>query len=97
MVEGEIPNAIPDARRDPLTRDLARANPNIGSYVGVPVRLSTSDLYGSLCSASRAARSISPETVRLLSVLAGLVGQRLVAGNVRSVGEVETPDHEIRS
>ena len=97
MVNGEIPNAIPDARRHPTTRDLARAtNGTIGSYVGVPVRLPKGDLYGSLCSASRAARPISPETVRLLSVLAGLIGQRL-AGSVRSVGEVGSRDHEMRS
>ena len=84
MVNGEIPNAIPDARRHPTTRDLARAtNGTIGSYVGVPVRLPKGDLYGSLCSASRAARPISPETVRLLSVLAGLIGQRL--GRERSL------------
>ena len=97
MVKGEIPNAIPDARRHPATRDLAgAANDPIGSYVGVPVRLPNGDLYGSLCSASRAARPISPETVRLLSVLAGQAGQRLMAGSVRSQGEVESPDREIR-
>jgi EAL domain-containing protein (putative c-di-GMP-specific phosphodiesterase class I) len=90
MVEGEIPNAIPDARRHPLTKNLASANPNIASYVGVPVRLPTGGLYGSLCSASRDPRPSSPETVRLFTVLAGLIGERFVAGNVRSVGEVET-------
>jgi hypothetical protein len=88
MVEGEIPNAISDTRRHPATQDLAAANDTIGSYVGVPVRLSTGDLYGSLCSASHDARPISPETVRLLSVLAGLIGQRLGAEGVRSAGEV---------
>jgi GAF domain-containing protein len=98
MVKGEIPNAIPDARRHPATRDLrGAANDPIGSYVGVPVRLPNGDLYGSLCSVSRAARPISPETVRLFSVLAGQAGQRLMAGNVRSEGEIESADREIKS
>ena len=97
MVEGEIPNAIPDTGTHPATRDFAGVNDAIGSYVGVPVRLPTGDLYGSLCGASRAARAISPETVRLLTVLAGQIGQRLSAGNVRSVGEVEPSDREIKS
>jgi GAF domain-containing protein len=97
MVHGEIPNAIPDTRRHPLTRHLERANPNIGSYVGVPVRLPTGGLYGSLCSASRGARPISPETVRLLSVLAGLIGRRVPAGSVRTEGEVGSPDREMKS
>jgi len=97
MVEGDIPNAIPDTRRHPLTQDLTAANPHIGSYVGVPVRLPTGGLYGSLCSASRGPRSISPETVRLLSVLADLIGQRLTAGSVRSVNEVGSQDREMKS
>ena len=97
MVEGEIPNAIPDTRTHPATRDLAGVNDAIRSYAGVPVRLPTGDLYGSLGSASRAARSITPETVRLLSVLAGQIAQRLMTGNVRSEGEVESPNREIRS
>lgn len=78
MVAGEIPNAIADARAHRATRGLGiTADAGIGSYVGVPVRLPAGDLYGSLCAASHASRSASPETVRLLSVLAGLIGQRL--------------------
>jgi EAL domain-containing protein (putative c-di-GMP-specific phosphodiesterase class I) len=83
MVEGEIPNAIPDTRRHPATRDLAGpVSDAIGSYVGVPVRLPTGELYGSLCAASHAARPIPPETVRILSVLASQIGQRLVPSEV---------------
>jgi EAL domain-containing protein (putative c-di-GMP-specific phosphodiesterase class I) len=96
MVEGEIPNAISDTRTHPATRDIAGAGDAIGSYVGVPVRLPTGALHGSLCSASRAARQVSPETVRLLSVLAGQIGQRLSAENVRSMGEVESPEEAPR-
>jgi hypothetical protein len=78
MVSGEIPNVIADARTHPVTRRLARTSElEIGSYVGVPVRLPAGNLYGSLCSASHIARSRPPETVRLLSVLAAMVGERL--------------------
>jgi EAL domain-containing protein (putative c-di-GMP-specific phosphodiesterase class I) len=90
MVEGEIPNAIPDARRHPITRDLAaNTYAAIGSYVGVPVRLPAGDLYGSLCSASRGPRPTAPETVRLLSVLAGAIGQRLTEDRRSGFGAVQ--------
>ena len=78
MVAGEIPNVVDDTRRHPITRELgATAEANIGSYVGVPVRLPDGELYGSLCSASHERAAHPPETVRLLAVLATLIGQRV--------------------
>src|SRR4051812_17935136 len=40
MVEGQIPNAIPDTSLDPVVHALAiTREAGIGSYVGVPIRL----------------------------------------------------------
>ena len=82
MIDGEIPNAIDDARAHPATRGLRETGDiDIGAYVGVPVRMRDGRLYGSLCSVSRGARPATPETVRMMSVLAVLIAGRLAAEN----------------
>ena len=50
MVVGEIPNVIPDTGADSRVRYLPITRQNrIGSYVGVPLRLSDGTLYGTFC------------------------------------------------
>ncbi|HET7477924.1 MAG TPA: GAF domain-containing protein [Rubrobacteraceae bacterium] len=53
VVDGRVPNAIPDTRADERVKDLdiTRAA-DVGSYVGFPLRLSDGRLYGTLCCAS---------------------------------------------
>jgi GAF domain-containing protein len=56
VLDGRIPNVVPDARSGDLTRDLwVTSEANIGSYVAVPVVLSDGRAYGTLCCVSHKA------------------------------------------
>jgi EAL domain-containing protein (putative c-di-GMP-specific phosphodiesterase class I) len=75
LVAGEIPNVIPDARADervadlPITRDA-----RIGSFIGVPLRLSDGTLYGTLCALGHAPdHTLDQRDVRFMSMLAELI------------------------
>ena len=53
VLDGSIPNVVPDAKSEELTRDLwVTREANIGSYVAVPVVLPDGRPYGTLCCAS---------------------------------------------
>ena len=52
VIEGTAPTVVPDAAREPRMQDLA-AGDEIGSYVGVPVRLSDGRIYGTVCCAAQ--------------------------------------------
>ena len=53
VIDGRIPNVIPDARNDDRTKDLGvTREADIGSYVGFPLRRSDGRLYGTLCCVS---------------------------------------------
>ncbi len=50
IVNGELPEIIPDATRHPITRRLAVTRAlSIGSYIGVPIPLSDGSVYGTFC------------------------------------------------
>jgi GAF domain-containing protein len=77
MLNGEIPNVVPDTRGNSLLRDL-RATRLIGAYVGVPVRLPDGRLHGTLCCVSREpAEGIGEEELRFMQVLAGIIAARI--------------------
>ena len=77
MLDGEIPNVVPDTRAEPAIRDLAAAQV-FGSYIGVPVRLSDGRVHGTLCCVSRETKfDIGPEDLRFMQVLAGIVAARV--------------------
>jgi len=53
VLDGRLPNLIPDARSEALTKDLwVTREADIGSYVAVPVVLSDGRPYGTLCCVS---------------------------------------------
>jgi GAF domain-containing protein len=84
MLAGEMPNVVPDTRREPAVRDLAVTRV-VGSYVGVPVKLSDGRLHGTLCCASSTARAdLGSEELRFMHVLANIVAARVeqVRGDV---------------
>jgi GAF domain-containing protein len=55
LVAGEIPNVIHDAATDARVSELpATRQARIGSFIGVPVRLSDGTSYGALCGLSHA-------------------------------------------
>jgi GAF domain-containing protein len=77
MLNGDIPNVVPDTRAQPALHDLA-ATREIGSYVGVPVRLSDGRVHGTLCAVSHDAQDgIGADELRFMQTLAGIVATRL--------------------
>jgi GAF domain-containing protein len=53
VLDGRLPNVIPDARNEDQTKDLrVTGEADIGSYVAVPVVLSDGRPYGTLCCVS---------------------------------------------
>ena len=53
VLDGSLPNVVPDAKSEDLTRDLwVTREADIGSYVAVPVLLPDGRPFGTLCCAS---------------------------------------------
>ena len=79
MVDGLIPNVVPDVRRDERTcQVMATLAADVGAYVGVPLRLSDGQLYGSFCCLSHRARPDLDATAReIMALLARVVGDEL--------------------
>src|ERR671917_692343 len=56
VLDGRIPNVVPDARSEDQTKDLwVTSEADIGSYVAVPLMLSDGRPYGTLCCVSHKA------------------------------------------
>ena len=56
VLDGRLPNVVPDARSEDLTKDLwVTSEADIGSYVAVPVVLSDGRPFGTLCCVSHKA------------------------------------------
>lgn len=79
IVDGRLPEVVPDARHDPRTADLpATQTLSIGSYLGVPVALSDGQLYGTLCSLHPLPdAALGVKDVRVLRVVAHAVAELL--------------------
>lgn len=77
MLDGEMPNIVPDTRAEPALGELA-ATRTIGSYIGVPVTLSDGRVHGSLCCASQNPRAgLGEDELGFMHVLAGIVATRV--------------------
>ncbi len=79
LMEGTLPNVVPDARSDERVKDLGvTREANIGSYVGVPLRFSDGRLYGMLCCLSHLPdASLRDCDADFMRVLAGLIVDQL--------------------
>lgn len=75
MIEGKIPNIIPDAAANPEVRDLAVTRLSaIRAYVGVPVYLYEEKLYGTLCAVSHQPHpELGARDVRLMELLSQII------------------------
>jgi GAF domain-containing protein len=77
MLNGEIPNVVPDTRLEPAVRHLAVTR-EIGAYIGVPVKLSDGRIHGSLCCACHERRTeLGGKELRFMQVLADIVATRV--------------------
>lgn len=75
VVDGRLPNLIPDARND---ERVAGLSPTFGSYVGVPVTFSNGRLYGTLCCASHtAAPWLRDRDIAFMRVLGRMLAHEL--------------------
>lgn len=79
VLVGTLPAVITDARRHPITRDLAVTRDlNIGSYVGAPWRDADGNVAGMLCCLSRSAHpELDDSAVRYLGLLTELISDHL--------------------
>ena len=79
LIEGRIPNLIPDTRSEPGVRDLAATSKaGIGSYVGVPIVFSDGRTFGTLCCLSHGPDdSLRERDVRFMKLLSNLVADEL--------------------
>ncbi len=79
LLEGRLPNAIPDAKADGRVRFLQiTGKADIGSYVGAPIRFSDGTLYGTLCVLSHSPEpSLGERDGHFLRVLARLVAEQI--------------------
>jgi response regulator RpfG family c-di-GMP phosphodiesterase len=95
VVEGTLPSVIPDAREDERVYrlDMTR-EADIGSYIGVPLRLSNGRVYGTLCCLSHFSDPrLHEQDARFMRVLARLAADHLEHAEMK----VEDRDLELRS
>jgi GAF domain-containing protein len=77
MLNGEVPNIVPDTRAEPAIAELDVTR-EFHAYVGVPVRLSDGRLHGTLCCVSREPRTgLGDEELRFMDTLARIVAVRV--------------------
>jgi PAS domain S-box-containing protein len=78
MLDGRIPNLIPDVRADDRTAALpvTRAG-NVGAFATVPLTFTDGRLYGTLCAASHDAKSLDHRELQFLKVFARLIADQL--------------------
>ena len=79
MVEGRVPQVIPDAAREPgLIGVPAVDDGSIGAYVGVPVSASDGTVFGTFCCLSAHSEpDLADRDISFLRVLGQLIGDRL--------------------
>jgi GAF domain-containing protein len=78
MLDGRLPNVIPDMAADPRADALPaapKATPR--AYASVPLTLSDGRLYGTLCAVSRQPVALDDRAVHFLTVLARLIADQL--------------------
>ncbi len=79
IMEGTLPNVIPDVKDYERANDLDIANEaNIGSYVGLPLQFSDGRVYGTLCCLSHSADpKLLERDMTFMKVLVRLVADQL--------------------
>lgn len=80
MLDGQLPPVVPDARADHRLSGLpATSEAGIGSYLGVPLRLSDGTLYGTFCCLSHKPEALDERDAAFMSMLAEVMVEALDA------------------
>jgi PAS domain S-box-containing protein len=78
LIEGMVPEVIPDTRQEAAIAQLPGVIDGVASYVGVPVWLPNGELFGTLCAAgAEPDQSLSDRDTGLLHVLAAILGDQI--------------------
>lgn len=79
MIEGQVPNVVHDAKNDERVSDLdVTWDADIGSYVGLPLRFSNGQIFGTLCCLSHSPDpSLRECDAQFMSVLTRLIAEQL--------------------
>ncbi len=79
VVDGRLPSVVPDAGSDGRVSGLeVTREAGIGSYVGLPLRLSDGRVYGTLCCLSHSAEPrLQERDARFMEVLARMVADQI--------------------
>ncbi|WP_119157753.1 EAL domain-containing protein [Caldimonas tepidiphila] len=79
IVDGRLPELIPDARAEPEADRLAVTDSlSIGSYLGVPIRFSDGTVYGTFCGiGEKPDESLNQRDVELMRVFADIAARLL--------------------
>jgi PAS domain S-box-containing protein len=78
MLDGRIPNLIPDVLGDERTASLPiTKGANVGAFATVPLTFGDGRLYGTLCAASHNAKSFDYRELQFLKVFARLIADQL--------------------
>jgi EAL domain-containing protein (putative c-di-GMP-specific phosphodiesterase class I) len=94
VIDGRLPNVIPDTASDPRTRELPITHEQgIGAYAGAPLKLADGTVYGMLCCLSRDADSrLDERDGRFLGVLAQIAAEELDRERTRNGERAERED-----
>ena len=78
MLDGRIPNLIPDVLADDRTASLPITEVgNVGAFASVPLTFADGRVYGTLCAASHDAKSFAYQDLQFLKVVGRLVVDQL--------------------
>lgn len=93
VVDGRLPEVIPDASKDPAAAALLPAVPfPIGTHLSTPLVLANGDVYGTLCCFSLQPKGqVGFEDAARLKLTARLMAQRLESRRPSQTGTAKMP------
>jgi hypothetical protein len=79
ILNGRLPNLLPDVRSDPRTADMfVTTAANVGAFASVPLAFSDGTVYGTLCAGSHDAKpEMGYRELQFLHVFARLIADQL--------------------
>lgn len=86
IVDGRLPNLIPDAQMEPGAADLAVTKKlGIGAHVSVPIVFSDGRIYGTFCCFSQSPNhSLTERDLEVIRSMAGLVSDQLESDELQA-------------